>query len=189
MTYKELAEIAGNLKKTDIKGKKYTEVAERINGFRMLCPNGTIETELIRMDGDKGKRTAVMKAVVRDEFGTILATGMAYEDEENGMVNKTSFLENCETSAVGRALGFLGLDMESVASADEVERAQAIQTANSKINAAKQKALTAHLEECGVDIKDVLPLYKVLSVADITERMHENIITHIADIKARINEG
>ena len=53
-------------------------------------------------------------------------------------------------------------------------------------NAAKQKALTAHLEECGIDIKDVLPLYKVVSVADITERMHENIINHISDIKEAV---
>ena len=186
MKFEELAKVASSLKKSDIKGKKYTEVAERVKGFRMLMPNGTIETEIVSMTGDPGKRTVVMKATVYNEFGDVLSTGYAYEDEANGMVNKTSFVENCETSCVGRALGFLGLDMENIASAEEMAHALEIQAANATISEVKQKALKAHLEECGIAIEDVLPLYKIASVADITERMHENIINHISDIKEAI---
>ena len=48
----------------------------------------------------------------------------AYEKEGSTFINKTSYIENCETSAVGRALGFLGIGIDgSVASADEVKTA------------------------------------------------------------------
>ena len=55
----------------------------------------------------------------------VLGTGMAYEREENGFINKTSYIENCETSAVGRALGFLalGIDGGGICSAEELVNA------------------------------------------------------------------
>ena len=66
-----------------------------------------------------------MKATVKDENDVTKATGYAYEKESSSFINKTSFIENCETSAWGRALGNLGIGIDaSIASADEVQNAQ-----------------------------------------------------------------
>ncbi len=121
MDFEKLKEINKNLKTIDIKGKDYVEVNKRVLAFRELYPNGTIETNLISVvDG-----TVLIKAMVRDENEKILATGLAYERENSSFINKTSYVENCETSAVGRALGFLGIGIDgSIASAEEVANAQ-----------------------------------------------------------------
>ena len=64
--------------------------------------------------------------VYRDyESDKVLATGHAYEQEGSTYINKTSALENCETSAVGRALALAGFEIKkSIASKEEVEAAQ-----------------------------------------------------------------
>ena len=104
---------------TDIKGKEYAEVNQRIKAFRMVYPTGTIETELIQNENG----VCIFRANVYDE-DTLLATGTAYEKENSTFINKTSYIENCETSAVGRALGMAGFGIDtSVASAEEVQNA------------------------------------------------------------------
>lgn len=112
-------EMNAGLKTTDIKGKAYVEVNERIKAFRKMFPDGTIETEILSLvDG-----VVTMKATVSVD-GKILATGHAQEKESSSFINKTSFVENCETSAIGRALGVFGIGIDtSVASAEEVENA------------------------------------------------------------------
>lgn len=118
--YLDLLVANETIKTTDIKGKDYAEVNERIKVFRMLCPNGAIETELLsNNDG-----MVIMKATIKDEKGNILGTGTAYERENSSFINKTSYIENCETSALGRALGIAGFGIDtSVASAEEVQNA------------------------------------------------------------------
>ena len=118
--YLDLAIANETIKTTDIKGKDYAEVNERIKVFRMICPNGAIETELLsNNDG-----MVIMKAIIKDENGKVLGTGTAYERENSSFINKTSYIENCETSAVGRALGMLGIGIDtSVASYEEVANA------------------------------------------------------------------
>jgi hypothetical protein len=118
--YLDLLVANETIKTTDIKGKDYAEVNERIKVFRMLCPNGAIETELLsNNDG-----MVIMKATIKDEKGNILGTGTAYERENSSFINKTSYIENCETSAVGRALGMLGIGIDtSVASYEEIANA------------------------------------------------------------------
>lgn len=100
--------------------KEYVEVNQRIKAFRMVYPNGSIKTEIIGLDNG----IVTMKAVVFDELGTLLGTGHAQEKEESSFINKTSYIENCETSAVGRALGMCGFGIDtSVASYEEVANA------------------------------------------------------------------
>ena len=99
MTYNDLVKANKDIKTTDIKGKKYAEVNERINAFRKLYPNGTISTEIVSLEGG----VVVFKATVLDENGSVLGTGHAYENENSSFINKTSYIENAETSAVGRA--------------------------------------------------------------------------------------
>jgi len=122
ITYTQIEDINKTLSSVDIKGKDYVEVNERIKAFRMLYPTGSIQTEMIsNIDG-----VCIFKAIVGyyNEDATILkilGTGTAYERENSTFINKTSYIENCETSAVGRALGMCGIGIDkSVASADEV---------------------------------------------------------------------
>lgn len=119
MTFEDIKKVNAGLRTMDIKGKDYVEVNERIKAFRMLFPEGFIQTEIIDMHD--GVITMVARVGVDDK---ILATGTAQEKETSSFINKTSFVENCETSAVGRALGMLGIGIDtSVASAEEVENA------------------------------------------------------------------
>lgn len=128
MTYEELNAVNQSINTTDIKGKAYAEVNERVKGFRRLFPNGSISTQLISFDESDNGKVCVFLATVADENGKTLATGTAYEKENSTYINKTSYIENCETSAVGRALGFLGIGIDtSIASSEEVQNAIANQ--------------------------------------------------------------
>lgn len=105
------------MKTIDVKGKPYVEVNERIKYFRTNFKDWSLESDLISLDNG----VCVMKATVRNPEGVIKATGYAYEKEGSTFINKTSYIENCETSAWGRALGNLGIGVDtSIASAEEV---------------------------------------------------------------------
>ncbi|MBT6994520.1 MAG: hypothetical protein HN952_06145 [Candidatus Cloacimonetes bacterium] len=107
------------MKTINIKGKEYVEVHTRISEFRKLHEKGSIITEMVSNEGG----VCVFKASVMIE-GVLRATGFAYEKEGSSFINKTSFIENCETSAIGRALGCFGIGIDtSVASFDEVANA------------------------------------------------------------------
>lgn len=123
-TYEDLARVNQGLTTMPIKGKEYVQVNERIKAFRMLHPEGSIVTEIIsHIDG-----VIVMRATVATADGIVLATGTAFEMQSSSYINKTSYIENCETSAVGRALGNAGFGINaSVCSADELVGALAAQ--------------------------------------------------------------
>ena len=105
-------------KTTNIKGKQYVEVNERIKFFRQedQYKNWGIQTDFPMLASDE----VVCKCTITDTDGMVVAQGHAHELKANGMINKTSFVENCETSAVGRALAMLGIGVDtSIASAKE----------------------------------------------------------------------
>ena len=113
-------------KTTSIKGKQYVEVNQRLLYFRSesAYAGWSLDTELVDLQHDR----CCMKAVIRDADGRIRAVGHASEDRTSSMINKTSYVENCETSAWGRALANLGIGIEtSIASSNEVEMAIAQQ--------------------------------------------------------------
>lgn len=120
MKYLDLAIANEQIVPVDIKGKSYSEVNQRIKAFRMVYPQGSIRTEMLSNENG----VCVFRATVWDETNTLLATGHAYEKEDSTFINKTSYIENCETSAIGRALGMAGFGIDvSVASAEEVQNA------------------------------------------------------------------
>lgn len=120
MKYTDLKEINKQLPTMEVKGKPYVTVNARVDAFRYLYPNGSIVTDLLSVSNG----ICIIKATVSDEEGKVLSTGLAFEKESSSYINKTSYIENCETSAVGRALGFLGIGIDiSIASADEVQNA------------------------------------------------------------------
>lgn len=107
------------MKSVDIKGKQYVMVNERIKEFRKQYPDGQILTQILA--NSDGQILFQAKVLVD---GVLVATGHAYEKEASSFINKTSYIENCETSAVGRALGILGIGIDaSLASAEEVGNA------------------------------------------------------------------
>ena len=122
-----MAKTESKFKTVNIKGKEYVEVNERVKYFRETYKDWNIETEMLSNEGG----VCVFKAVIKDDAGVVKSSGHAYEKESSSFINKTSFIENCETSAVGRALGFLGIGIDaSIASSDEVINAMNNQSNN-----------------------------------------------------------
>lgn len=104
----------------NIHGKEYKTVAKRVDEFRSAHKTDlSIITSLV----DRDENTVVMKAEILDKDGRVIATGYAEEHRTASQINKTSALENCETSAIGRALANFGLGGGEYASADEVANA------------------------------------------------------------------
>lgn len=124
MTFEDIQKANESIKTTEIKGKQYAEVNQRIKAFRQLYPEGFIKTEILSLEGGIVTMQAKVGWYFADGSEVILATGTAQEKETTSYINKTSFIENCETSAVGRALGMIALGVDtSIASAEEVENA------------------------------------------------------------------
>lgn len=108
------------LKTVQIKGKSYVEVNERLKYFRQNYKDWSLESEIV----DMTENLITINAIIKNPQGRIIATGLAHEDKRDGYINKTSHIENCETSAWGRALGNLGIGISgSVASYEEVNTA------------------------------------------------------------------
>ena len=108
----------------DIKGSPYTLVKDRILAFNELYPNGCIQTRLI---SEVGSDRIVVRATVIPDVGTPDRKFIDHAQEEigDGYINKTSAMENCCTSAVGRALAYMGIGVvDSVASVDEINKAK-----------------------------------------------------------------
>ena len=117
-----------NLDTVDIKGKPYVEVKTRVQWFRKNIENGSIETEILHFDNE-----SIMCKTKVHVNGALVATGMAHEEKNASTVNKTSFVECCETSSVGRALGLLGIGIAtSVDTAGTVAAAIAQQEATQR---------------------------------------------------------
>ena len=194
MTFKELQEANKQIQTMDIKGKQYAEVNQRIKAFRMLYPEGFIETELLSNEDG----VCVMRATVGYTVATangysdkvVLGQGTAYERESSSYINKTSYIENCETSAVGRALGMAGFGIDtSVASFEEVSNAIAQQEADKKISDIHAKALANLLAEEGIPAEFVCKGYKVKTLNDLTEGQHTQIAQNIKKIKNSYTKG
>jgi len=96
------------LKTVTIHGKEYVEVKTRVQYFRKNFENGCIDTDHVFFDSDE----IVCKTKIHVN-GALVATGMAHEIKSASPMNKTSFVEICETSSVGRALGMLAIGIES----------------------------------------------------------------------------
>ena len=139
MTYEDIKKVNESIDITKLKNAKtgqevgdYVEVNQRIKAFRMLYPEGCIKTEMLsNVNGVCIFKASVYKCYELIPFSgevkeikRLLGTGTAYEKENSTFINRTSYIENCETSAVGRALAMLGIGIDtSVASKEEVENA------------------------------------------------------------------
>lgn len=193
MNFKALCEANKTIKTTDIKGKDYAEVNQRIKVFRMLFPNGGIETEIVSLEAG----VVVIKATVKDEAGFILGTGLAYEHENSSFINKTSYIENCETSAVGRALGMCGIGIDvSVASYEEVANAienQNKQKAETKtanynnelIDGELLKQLEMEIKRTGLDLPAYLKMQKIKDLKELSKVKAQTLLNKLEGMESK----
>ena len=108
----------------EIHKKKYTTVATRLEIFRKHTGfKYGINTDIVTYGSKPGEKI-VIKATISTDQGFVLASGTAEEIIGSGNINKTSALENCESSAWGRALGSLGIHGGEFPSYDEMEIAK-----------------------------------------------------------------
>lgn len=140
-----------------IHGKEYMPVAARVNDFRQnysIKEGYGISTEIVSLTDD----VVVVKASVTNPDGFVLGTGHAEEKRAASQINKTSALENAETSAIGRALAACGFGGSEYASANEVENAihqqEERKPANksnitSKLSAERVEGMAVELEKLG----------------------------------------
>lgn len=132
-----------------IHGKEYKTVAKRVDEFRKEHKQELgIQTNLVSID----ERTVVIKAEIINKEGFVIATGYAEENRQSSTINKTSALENCETSAIGRALANFGLAGGEYASADEV--AQAISRQEQPKKSVKKYGMDFEEIQAHLDILD-----------------------------------
>lgn len=189
VTWKEIAEANEAIRTTTIThkdkdgnpvDKEYAEVNQRVKAFRMCYPQGWIRTEMIFHENGL--------CIIRASVGvgeTELASGTAFEKELSSYINKTSYIENCETSAVGRALGFAGFGIDtSIASAEDVQNAVMNQTPEELKEPRKASAkqieilskvykgenLEKLLSANGIDKIEDLPMKKA---SDLIKTLHE----------------
>src|SRR5581483_5615413 len=102
----------------------YVTVAERIEKFYDRYPEGRLITHIIEHDAERG--FILMRAEVYRNADDAMpaATGHAYELKTEGYVQRTSYIEVCETSAIGRALAMAGFEVRrGIASREEMEKA------------------------------------------------------------------
>lgn len=150
----------------DIRGKAYVPVTERIKEFRRLYPDYKFITEIVHFDDN----SVIMVAKIYDQDNKLVANGHAQEDRNSSTINKTSFLEVCETSAIGRAIGAMGIGIDaSMASADEVANAlERQESLRQKVNKNCITSLKMLADEKGSDFSSILSYYDLEKVEDMT---------------------
>lgn len=159
------------LKTVDIKGKDYVEVATRIKYFRGApeFKGWSLLTEVIELNDKR----CTLKCIVKNELGEEKANGIAYELAGSSFINKGSYIENCETSAWGRALGNLGIGIDGgVASAEEI-----IEKSIKEDNIELMKARVSKAKKGNVTFDKVLTQFKA-DYGDLTESTTSELKKH-----------
>lgn len=167
-------------------GKQYTEVAKRVEAFRITFGGEYgILTEILQND----EKTVVVRALVKDKDGFVVGSGIAEEIRNSSAITRTSAVEVCETSAIGRALASLGLHGGQYASANEIEgvgrKEQALKAITHKAEKANMAldlddridALITFYENCDADKFQVAEkkYEKMLNTIGITEQQYDAI--------------
>ena len=127
----------------NIRGKEYIEVKDRVLEFNKNYPNGAIRTEIVSQTDDLITMIAIVTPDTDKPTRIFTGTAQEWKNDPKSMVNKTSLVENCETSAVGRALALMGIGViDSIASAEDVMIAK-----NKEIRARVARAEEAYQSE------------------------------------------
>lgn len=182
------------IKTTNIKGKQYAEVHERIKHFRGEPNYASLGINTEVLEWDKDKEEIIIRATIYDtnrDIGRILASGIAHErrDDKQSFVNKTSYVENAETSAIGRALACMGIGIEDAyASAFEVANAIAQQDGKKKDHL---KVVETPKESATKDSIDSIPTHDSSDeiVQNLTTRMHASACISYEKLQELVNSS
>ena len=179
MTFEDIRKANETIGTIDLKGKEYALVNQRIKAFRMVFPEGFIRTEMTsNTDG-----VAIFRAMVGyyDQGNMIiLGTGTAYEKENSSFINKTSYIENCETSAVGRALGMAGFGIDtSVASYEEVANAVRQQEESDAEFATPEQVAILKEHYTGANLEKLLERNNLCRIEDIGKKKAADLIRRL----------
>jgi len=180
-----------------IHGKEYETVASRIHKFRESHGNHSLVTDVLERTND----CVVVKAAIFNDNDRLVATGHAEEYRSASNINKTSALENAETSAIGRALASFGLGGTEFASADELTNAITTKPSASKPNRTvrnspkKEETINPRnmvkqlSEKLGMDVEvvddDGLPVDSEKSWKDAVIHFGKNKDTRLEDLSPR----
>ena len=190
--------------------KKYAQVNERIKAFRSVYPTGFITTDIIYQCDDLVivKATAGYYEELNEhtisEVGmlpqknikqVILATGTAYEREGSSFINNTSYIENAETSAIGRCMAMCGFGIDSsISSVEEVNNAKAQDEKNNKLVEMELKEHQKLEEELdrliaakNVDYELLTIKYKTDDIHLMNNRQLKNAIDNIDKFDKKVN--
>ena len=121
-----------NIPTVNIKGKKYSTVNERHKHLLQYFPEARFNEEILFHDADR--------VIVKTELyigDVIYSVGTAEEFRNSSFINKTSALENCSSSALGRCLAAFGLSGSEYASAEEL--VNALNNQNTKTQSTTKK--------------------------------------------------
>lgn len=187
ITFEDIKKANDTIKTTDIKGKEYAEVNQRIKAFRMVYPTGIIFTEILNNENGVCMFKAQVGYYGEDGSVNWLGEGHAYEKENSSFINKTSYIENCETSAVGRALGMAGFGIDtSVASFEEVANAIQQQEDDKLISETYVEALKSSIENNMLDVngtyKEVLKQFGYNELKEIKVKDYGKIVAEFKKI-------
>lgn len=145
----------------------------------MLYPEGKILTHLISLENG----VCVFKTEIYDSENKLLSTGHAYEKENSTFINKTSYIENCETSSIGRALGMLGIGIDtSIASFEEVANAIQQQEGDKTISKVQADALYEMIKNQGIENDTVIAVIKEKGYNKLSEiqlKDYANIVNQL----------
>ena len=163
-----------------LRGNEYHTVAKRVGDMREQYPASEgwgISTEIVTLNDT----VVICKATVTDPSGRAVATGFAEEKRSNRGVNSTSALENCETSAIGRALAAMGfVGSGQYASADEVHSAIAQQRGkNNNMDHIRDLA-----KDVGVSVKEIQSFAREKGWGSISDWPAHNVAAFVMDVKA-----
>lgn len=182
------------IKTTNIKGKQYAEVHERIKHFRGEPNYASLGISTEVLEWDKDKEEIIIRASIYDtnsDIGGILASGIAHErrDDKQSFVNKTSYVENAETSAIGRALACMGIGIEDAyASAFEVANAIAQQDGKKKDHL---KVVETPKESATTDSIDGIPTHDSSDeiIQNLATRMHASACISYEKLQELVNSS
>lgn len=123
VSYEQIEKANKEIENIKLGTKGYAQVNERIKAYRKVYPTGALTSEIEEIRDDYVR----IKATATDEQNRIIATGTASEkltgNDKKDYINISSMVENCETSAFGRCLGFAGFGVDTaIASAEDIER-------------------------------------------------------------------
>ena len=188
MTFEELKKANKSISPVEIKGQKYAKVNQRIMAFRSVFPEGFIKTQIVSLEDG----VVVIRAEVGNE-DKVLGVGTAFEEQSANYINRVSFVEVCETSAVGRALGMAGFgtdmavasaeEMQSVAKTREVDEKSVEFIQGAIISEDKQMILKKMCETEGIDMKKLCEKCNINDISEMTEKVFQNVNAHWNKVK------